>query len=67
MNQGTNFTHSIQGQAYLLVSEGQVQVDKINASKGDGLAITKQKSVDLKALQDSDVLIIEVPGITRAR
>ena len=44
-----------------------MQVDKINASKGDGLAITKQKSVDLKALQDSDVLIIEVPGITRAR
>ena len=67
MNEGTKFTHAIQGQAYLLVSEGQLQVDAITAAKGDGLAITKQKSIDLNAVNDSDVLIIEVPGITRAR
>ena len=67
MTKGTEFTHAIKGQAYLLVSEGTLQVDKIDAQRGDGLAISGQKTVDLKAIDDADVLIIEVPGVTRAR
>ena len=64
---GTSLTHQIEGQAYLLVSEGEVTIDGHVAKRGDGLAISGQGSIDLGAAADSEILVIEVPGRIEAR
>ncbi len=51
----------IKHQAYLLVSEGELEVDGNTLTKGDGVAVTEQASVSIKAASDSEVLIIDVP------
>ena len=63
----STLSHAITGQAYILISEGEVEVDGIAAGRGDGLAISGQKAVTLKAATDSEVLVIEVPGLVNAR
>lgn len=63
----SRLTHPIDGQAYLLVSEGEVSVDGHLATRGDGLAISGQDKVTLSAAADSEVLVIEVPGLVEAR
>ena len=63
----TTLTHHIEGQAYLLVSEGEVTIDGHSAKRGDGLAISGQDSISLAATTDSEVLVIEVPGLVEAR
>ena len=63
----STLSHAIAGQAYILISEGEVEVDGIVAGRGDGLAISGQKAVTLKAATDSEVLVIEVPGLVNAR
>ena len=64
---GTTLTHHIEGQAYMLVSEGEVTVDGHQAKRGDGLAISGQDHVTLAAGADCEVLVIEVPGLVEAR
>ena len=64
---GMALTHHITGIAYLLVSEGSVQVDHLTGAKGDGFAIADQNQITIKASEDAEVLIIEVPGETQAR
>lgn len=64
---GSTLTHAIKGQAYILISEGEVEVDGKHTSRGDGLAISGQKAVTLKSSTDSEVLVIEVPGLVSAR
>ena len=63
----STLSHAIAGQAYILISEGEVEVDGIVAKRGDGLAISGQKAVTLKAITKSEVLVIEVPGLVNAR
>ena len=63
----TQLTHHITGKAYLLVSEGEIEVNDIHAKKGDGIAISQEKSVQLKATSEAEILIIEVPGLKSAR
>lgn len=60
-------SHAITGQAYILISEGTVEVGDIVAGHGDGLAISGQETVSLKVSTDSEVLVIEVPGLVNAR
>ena len=64
---GTNLTHNIEGQAYLLVSEGEVTVDGHLAKRGDGLAISDQSQITLATDTSSEILVIEVPGLVEAR
>lgn len=64
---GETITHQISGKAYLLVSEGEALVNSLHAKKGDGIAITDEASISLKAKTEVEVLIIEVPGLERAR
>ena len=59
--------HSITGKAYLLVAEGDLLVNGLHAKKGDGIAISDEASIILKATTEADLLIIEVPGLHRAR
>ena len=59
--------HAITGQAYLLVSEGDVTVNGTPAKKGDGIAMSGESHAKLAADSDAEILIIEVPGKQRAR
>ena len=67
MNKSTKITHNVIGKAYVLISEGNIEVNGIKAQKGDGLSISDETSLDLEALNDAEVLIIEVPGKENAR
>ncbi len=55
-------THPIKYQAYLLLSEGEIEVDGKRLSKGDAAAITEQLSVSIKPLTDAEMLIIDIPS-----
>ena len=59
--------HPISGKGYLLVCEGEVQVNDILARKGDGIAISEEVSITLKARAEAELLVIEVPGLIEAR
>ena len=63
----STLTHAITGQAYILISEGEVEIDGTQAGRGDGFAVSGQKAVTIKASTDSEVLVIEVPGLVNAR
>ncbi|MCE2517206.1 MAG: pirin family protein [Alphaproteobacteria bacterium] len=67
LGEGRELAHQITGKAYLLVSEGEVLVNTIHAKKGDGIAISDEKTVTLNAKTDAELLIIEVPGMNEAR
>lgn len=58
---GVEITHPIIHQAYLLVSDGELEIDGVKMKKGDGAEITGLSSVTLKALSNTDVLVIDVP------
>jgi len=59
--QGTQLTHPIKHQVYILVSEGTIEVEGRLLNKGDGLEVTELSSIHLKALNDTKVLVIDVP------
>jgi len=63
----THITHRIRGKAYLLVSEGEIELQGKTGRKGDGFAISAEKEVTLHASTSAEVLIIEVPGKEKAR
>jgi len=63
MNAGVEVKHPIRSQAYLLVSEGQIEVDGILMTRGDGAEITDVDVVAIKAIQASEVIVIDVPQI----
>ncbi|OUX38374.1 MAG: hypothetical protein CBE26_01205 [Kiritimatiellaceae bacterium TMED266] len=58
---GTTINHTSNDLAYMLISEGTASVNGVAASKGDGLAITNEKSLQIKAHETCEVLLIEVP------
>ncbi|MGH1350733.1 MAG: pirin family protein [Methyloligellaceae bacterium] len=62
LNQGTGIEHHIRGQAYLLVSDGDIEIISQLLRKGDGAELTDMSSVNIKAQTDAEVLIIEVPA-----
>ena len=64
---GTEVTHHISGQAYLLVSEGALTADGQLVQKGDGIAISDQDQLSLVSANPCEILIIEVPGQMAAR
>ena len=64
---GTKLNHKIKGKAYLLISEGAAKIDAISAQKGDGIAITSQSQITINATTDTELLVIEVPGLRKAR
>ena len=67
LNKSTKITHNVIGKAYVLISEGNIEVNGNKAQKGDGLSISDETSLKLEALNDAEVLIIEVPGKENAR
>ena len=59
--EGTELTHPIKHQAYVLVSEGSLELEGCLLNKGDGLEVAEPSSIDLKALSNTRVLVIDVP------
>lgn len=58
---GTTITHPITYQAYLLASEGTLEVEGTRMNKGDGAEITNSQTVTITAITDAEVLVIDVP------
>lgn len=65
INKGVEIQHEINHQAYVIASQGVFTLvdDKQNVkmAKGDGAEITNKKSITIKALEDSEVIIIDSP------
>ncbi len=59
--EGTELTHPIKQQIYVLVSEGSLEIEGYFLNRGDGLEVTELSSVNMKALSDSKLLVIDVP------
>ena len=59
--------HHINGQAYLLISKGSVNINSINGLSGDGIAIKDEERICIEASQDTELLLIEIPGLIEAR
>ncbi len=60
MREGQNLSHMISGRAYILVSEGQMSIGDIKAKRGDAVTVEGQNTIELGAIIDSEVLVIEV-------
>lgn len=58
---GSSLNQAIHHQVYLLVSEGSIEVEGQTLMKGDGLEISGQDSFQLNALEESQVLVLDVP------
>lgn len=61
LEKGTELQHMIQQQVYLLVSEGEVEIDGNALKKGDGAEIIDAPSINITAVSDAEILAIDVP------
>jgi redox-sensitive bicupin YhaK (pirin superfamily) len=61
LNAGTEITHKIKHRVYILVSDGQVEIDGKLLKKGDGAEIIAQAEMQIKAISDCEILVIDVP------
>lgn len=59
---GAMLTQSVKYQAYLIVSEGIIQVNDMEIRAGDGMEITGEPSVRITAQTDAELLVIDVPS-----
>lgn len=64
---GGRLGHKIKGQAYILVSDGEVTIGGLHCNKGDGIAVSGESKIDIAARTDCELLVIEVPGKIKAR
>lgn len=59
---GKEVTQPIRDQAYLLVSDGEIEIGDERLRRGDSAEITEMDSVTFKALSDAEVILIDVPA-----
>ena len=55
-----HFLRKIGHGAYILVAEGKIRIDNVIISNGDGAEITSQDNFTITAIDDSEVVVIEV-------
>ncbi|MES2907224.1 MAG: pirin family protein [Pseudomonadota bacterium] len=60
---GASVTQNVKHQAYILASEGRFTVNGIEMKKGDGAEVTGDKKLEIKALDDAEILVIDVPAL----
>lgn len=53
-------SHQLQGNAYLVVTQGQLLINDIELNQGDGAEITETDTITLQAFVESRVLLIEI-------
>ena len=58
---GTALTHLIKHQAYILASDGAFKVNGEQMNNGDGAEVTNEKNIEISALTDAEILVIDVP------
>ncbi|MCL1059253.1 pirin family protein [Shewanella gelidimarina] len=64
VTKGSRFEHPITHQAYVLASSGRFEIitDKaVILNKGDGAEVTKTASMEIIALEDCEILVIDTP------
>ena len=61
LTKGIEISHSIKHQAYVLVSEGSLELDGQTVNKGDGLEVRELSFIKIKALSDTKLVVIDVP------
>lgn len=59
LRKNANIHHPIKHQAYVLVASGMVEIDGHPVAEGDGAEIISLTSVSIKALQESEILVID--------
>lgn len=59
---GTKLTQSLKHQAYVLASKGSFTVNGQTLKEGDGAEITGELKLDIEALSDTEILVIDVPA-----
>ena len=62
LSKGKTITHKIKDQIYILLSEGEAEIDGKLMRQGDGCEVTDQDSVAIKALSEIEVVIIDIPS-----
>ena len=61
LEEGKVLTHALSDQAYILISEGEVELDGQTLKKGDGAEVTKADHITITAKTNAEILVIEVP------
>ena len=61
IKKGSTIEHSIKDQLYILLSEGTAEIEGELINKGDGCEVTEQKSINIKALEECEIVIIDTP------
>ena len=59
---GKEINQPIRDQAYLLVSDGEIEIGDERLRRGDSAEITQVDSVSFTALSDAEVILIDVPA-----
>jgi hypothetical protein len=60
---GEAFRLGLNGSAYLLISKGEVAIGDAILKAGDGAAVSNELSLHVKALGDSELVIIDLPTL----
>ncbi len=63
LKQGTSVTQKIRNQAYILASAGSFTVNGQTLKKGDGAEIRDETALEIVALEDTEIIIIDLPAI----
>ncbi len=61
LSQDAKLNHPIHNQAYVLVSQGEINIEGQQLKKSDGAEIIGQDLFALEAESDSEILVIDVP------
>jgi redox-sensitive bicupin YhaK (pirin superfamily) len=62
MKAESSIVQPITYQAYILASKGEMEIDGVRIAEGDGAEITGSTSITIRAITDSEVLVIDVPN-----
>lgn len=65
LSKGTTLTQGIKHQAYVLASEGSFTLNGVRLDKGDGAEVTDTTSLTIKALEDMEILVLDVPPLSQ--
>ncbi len=57
---GSKLEHALKRNAYALISQGRVEIDGTELSQGDAAQTSGQASLEINALEQSEILLIEV-------
>lgn len=65
MAKDTQITHAIKHMAYILCAEGAVEINGEMMQAGDGAEVTEEATLQLRALSDAEVLVLDVPPLDK--